>query len=110
MGRYLYVHQEIGKAADVAAVAEINQRAFRDSGELHPTSATYSFAQSYANMNNNYLSELGIHPRVMGIRINDTKNTVYVAVSADISALFPSIVPKVLALETGTAQVRSFER
>jgi hypothetical protein len=60
------------------------------------------------NMNNDYLSGLGIHPRVTGIRINDAKDTVYVAVSADISALFPSIVPKVLLRETGTAQVRSF--
>jgi hypothetical protein len=86
---------------------EINQRAFRDSGELHPTSATYSWAQSYANMNNDYLGGLGIHPRVTSIRINDANDTVYVAVSADISALFPSIVPKVLVEETGTAQVRS---
>lgn len=113
VGRYLYARQEIGKAADAAAVAavvEINQRAFRDSGQLHPTGATYSVAQSYANMNNDYLGGLGIHPRVTGIRINDAKDTVYVAVSADISALFPSIVPKVLVQETGTAQVRSFGR
>lgn len=37
VGRYLYTRQEIGKAADAAAVAEMNQRAFRESGELHPT-------------------------------------------------------------------------
>ncbi len=73
-------------------MVEINQRAFRDSGELHPTGATYS----YANMNNDYLGELGIHPHVTGIRIDDARNTVCVAVSADISALFPSIGPKVL--------------
>ena len=113
VGRYLYARQEIGKAADAAAVAavvEINQRAFRDSGQLHPTGATYSWAQHYANMNNDYLAGLGIHPRVTGIRVNDARDTVYVAVSADISALFPSIVPKVLVQETGTAQVKSFGR
>jgi Flp pilus assembly protein TadG len=113
VGRYMYARQEIGKAADAAAVAavvEINQRAFRDSGELHPTGETYARAQSYANMNNNYLGGLKIYPQVTGIQISDAKDTVYVAVSADISALFPSIVPKVLVRETGTAQVRSFGR
>jgi hypothetical protein len=107
--RYLYACQEIGKAADAAAV-EINQRAFRDNGELHPTDATYAWAQSYANMNNNYLGGLGIYPCATGIQVNDAGDTVYVAVSADIPALFPSIIPKVLVEETGTAQVRSFGR
>lgn len=113
VGRYLYARQEIGKAADAAAVAavvEINQRAFRDSGELHPTEATYAWAQSYASMNNDYLGGLGIFPRVTGIRVNDARDTVYVAVAADISALFPAIVPRVFVEETGTAQVRSFGR
>jgi Flp pilus assembly protein TadG len=110
VGRYLYARQEIGKAADAAAVAavvEINERAFRDSGELHPTEATYAMAQSYVDMNNDYLGGLGIYPHVTDIQINDAKDTVYVAVSADISALFPSIVPKVVVTETGTAQARS---
>ena len=43
VGRYLYARQEIGKAADsaaVAAAAEINQRSFIAQGSLHPTSAT----------------------------------------------------------------------
>ncbi len=113
VGRYLYARQEIGKAADAAAVAaaaEINQRSFIANGELHPTSATYSLAQRYVNMNNDYLGSFKIHPRITSIRINDARNTVYVGVGADISALFPSIVPKVLVEETGTGQVRSFSR
>ncbi|MCX6082165.1 MAG: hypothetical protein NTW32_21765 [Chloroflexi bacterium] len=85
-------------------MVEINQRAFRDSGELHPTGETY------ANMNNNYLGGLKIYPRVTSIQIIDAKDTVYVAVSTDISALFPDIVPKVFVKETGTAQVKSFGR
>jgi Flp pilus assembly protein TadG len=112
VGRYLYARQEIGKAADAAAVAavvEINQRAFMDSGELHPTQETYAMAQTYATMNNDYLGGLGIYPRVTDIQINDAKDTVYVAVSADISVLFPSIVPTVIVTETGTAQVRAFK-
>jgi Flp pilus assembly protein TadG len=113
VGRYLYARQEIGKAADAAAVAavvEINERAFRDNGELHPTDVTYSRAQSYANMNNDYLSGLGIFPHVTDIQVNEAGDTVYVAVAADISALFPSIVPPVFVEETGTAQVRSLQR
>jgi hypothetical protein len=43
-------------------------------------------------------------------RINDTQDTVYVGVGADISALFPSIVPQVIVEETGTGQVRLFSR
>jgi len=110
VGRYLYARQEIGKAADAAAVAaavEINWRDFREGGELHPSGQTYSVAQSYANMNNDYLGKLNIHPSVTGIQVNDGRDTVYVAVSADLSALFPSIVPDLLVTETGTAQVRS---
>lgn len=113
VGRYLYARQEIGKAADAAAVAavvEINWRAFRESGALHPTDATYAWAQHYADMNNDYLGGLGIYPRVTGIQVNDARDTVYVAVSADLSALFPSIVPRVFVEETGTAQVRSIQR
>ena len=113
VGRYLYARQEIGKAADAAAVAaaaEINQRSFIANGELHPTSATYSWAQHYANMNNDYLGGLEIYPHITSIQINDAQDTVYVGVGADISALFPSIVPEVIVEETGTGQVRSFSR
>jgi hypothetical protein len=46
---------------------------------------------------------------VTGIQINNGNDTVYVAVSADLSALFPSIVPNFLVTETGTAQMRSFQ-
>jgi hypothetical protein len=113
VGRYLYARQEIGKAADAAAVAaaaEINQRTFVAKGELHPTSATYAWAQHYANMNNDYLGGLKIYPHITSIRINDAQDTVYVGVGVDISSLFPSIVPEVIVEETGTGQVRSLSR
>ena len=48
---------------------------------LDALDAPYSWAQSYANMNNDYLGGLGIYSRVRGIRINDVRDTVYVAVS-----------------------------
>jgi hypothetical protein len=92
------------------SAVEVNCRAFRDRGELHPSGQTYSVAQSYANMNNDYLSKLNIHPSVTGIQVNDGNDTVYVAVSAELSALFPSVVPDLLVTETGTAQVRKFQK
>ena len=113
VGRYLYARQELGKAADAAAVGavvEINWRTFREGGAIHPTGQTYSTAQHYADMNNDYLAQLNIRPVVTGIRVSDANDTVYVAVSADLSALFPSIVPELLVTETGTAQVRSVGR
>lgn len=113
IGRYLYAKGEVGKAADAAAVGaamEINWRAFREGGSLEPTSATYSMAQRYANMNNDYLGDLEIWPRVRSIRVNAANNTVYVSVEADLSVLFPSIVPEVITEEGGEAQVRSFRR
>jgi hypothetical protein len=113
VGRYLYARQELGKAADAAAVAaaaEINQRVFVEGGELHPTQETYAWAQHYADLNNDYLGSLKIYPRVTAIRINDARDTVYVGVGANISALFPAIVPRVIVEETGTGQVRSFSR
>lgn len=113
VGRYLYARQEIGKASDAAAVgavAEIDWIAFRESGEIHPSPEAYAMAQHYANINNDYLEQFNIYPRVTGIRVDDSDDTVYVAVSADLSALFPSFVPQVLVTETGTAQVRSFQR
>jgi Flp pilus assembly protein TadG len=113
IGRYLYAKGEVGKAADAAAVAaamEINWRAFRENGDLQPTSETYAVAQRYANMNNDYLARQDIWPRVRSIRVNAANNTVYVSVEADLSVMFPSIVPLLIVDEGGEAQVRSFRR
>jgi len=85
-------------------VTEINQRIFREGGEIQLTGATYQMAQSYADMNNDYLGQFNIHLAVTGIQINDAQDTVYVAVSADLTALFPSITPQIQVTETGTAQ------
>ncbi|NCP86798.1 MAG: hypothetical protein CO094_10750 [Anaerolineae bacterium CG_4_9_14_3_um_filter_57_17] len=109
VGRYMYARQELGKAADAAAVAavtEINQRVFRENGGIELTGATYGMAQSYADMNNDYLGQFNIHPAVTSIQINQGQDTVLVAVSADLTALFPSITPQILVTETGTAQVQ----
>lgn len=113
VGRYLYAKGEVGKAADAAAVGaavEINWRVFREGGDIQPTSATYAMAQSYANRNNDYLARQEIRPRVRSIRVNAASNTVYVSVEADLSVIFPSIVPQLIVEEGGEAQVRSFRR
>lgn len=113
IGRYLYAKGEVGKAADAAAVGaamEINWRAFRESGNIQPTGQTYAMAQHYANTNNDYLARQDIWPRVRSIRVNAANSTVYVSVEADLSVMFPNIVPRLIVEEGGEAQVRSFRR
>jgi Flp pilus assembly protein TadG len=113
LGRYFYARAEVAKAADAAALAaaaEINQRIFEASGDLSPTSMTWSNAQTFASMNNNYLVQYGINTVVTRINVDSGRDTVLVQVSANIDRLFPSVVPKVLVTETGQAQIRAFTR
>jgi len=113
LGRYFYARSEVAKAADAAAVAaaaEINQRVFQNSGDLTPTDKTWANAQTYAFRNNSVLSARGINAYVTGIAVDSGADTVRVTVSADLSLLFPSVVPKVIVHETGVAQVRAFSR
>ncbi|MEI7845882.1 MAG: pilus assembly protein TadG-related protein [Chloroflexota bacterium] len=110
LGRYFYAIAEVQKAADAAAVAasaEINQQVFQNSGKLVPTSKSWSNAQSYVTLNTAGLSAKGVHAFVTGIQISGNDNTVSVNVSADLSILFPSVVPKVLVTQTGEAKLRA---
>ncbi len=109
LGRYFYAISEVAKAADAAAVAaaaEINQRTFRDSGALVPTDKTWASAQSYISQNAAGLSAKGVHAYVTEIEVSGGENMVRVSVSADLSILFPSIVPDVAVTETGIAKLR----
>ena len=45
-----------------------------------------------------------------GIQLSGSDNTVNVNVSADLTILFPSVVPKVLVTQTGVAKLRAFTR
>ncbi len=111
LGRYFYAISEVAKAADAAAVAasaEINQKVFQDTGRLIPTSKTWGNAQSYVTSNTTGLSAKGVHAFVTDIQVNGGDNTVRVDVSADLSILFPSVVPKVLVTQTGVAKLRAF--
>lgn len=110
LGRYFYAISEVAKAADAAAIAassEINQRAFRDSGSLSPTEKTWANAQSYVSQNTAGLSAKGVQAYVTGIQVIGGENVVRVNVSADLSILFPSVVPKVIVSKIGIAKLRA---
>lgn len=111
LGRYFYAIAEVQKAADAAAVAasaEINQQIFQETGNLVPTSRTWSNAQAYVSSNTAGLSAKGVHAFVTGIQVSSGDNLVRVTVSADLSILFPSVVPRVLVTQTGMAKLRAF--
>jgi hypothetical protein len=110
LGRYFYAIAEVAKSADAAAVgasAEIDQRTFQDSGSLVPSGKTWSTAQSYVSYNTAGLSSKGVHAYVTGVQVNGGENQVRVTVSADLSILFPSVVPKVIVSQTGVAKLRA---
>jgi Flp pilus assembly protein TadG len=110
LGRYFYAISEVAKAADAAAAAasaEMNQRTFRDSGLLAPTSKTWANAQSYVSQNTAGLSAKGVYAFVTGIQVSGGDNSVRVNVSANLSILFPSVVPKVTVTQIGVAKLRA---
>ncbi len=110
LGRYFYAISEVAKAADAAAVAasaEINQRTFRDSGSLVPTSKTWANAQSYVSQNTAGLAVKGVHAYVTEIQVSGGDNTVRVDVSANLTILFPLVVPNVTVMQTGVAKLKA---
>lgn len=110
LGRYFYAIAEVQKAADAAAVAaaaEFNQQVFQESGTLQPTSRTWATAQAFAAANAAGLSARGVHAFVTGIGVSGGENTVRVSVSADLSILFPSVVPRVVVTRVGVAKLRA---
>jgi Flp pilus assembly protein TadG len=113
LGRYFYARAEISKAADAAALAaaaEISQRVFEETGDLQPTSKTWTNAQAFASMNNGYLEHYGVRAVVTGITVDAGDDTVLVQVSASLDRLFPSVVPDVVVSERGYAEIRVFTR
>jgi len=110
LGRYFYAISEVAKAADAAAAAaaaEINQRTFQESGALVPPDKTGANAQNYVSQNTAGLSAKGVHAYVTGIQVSGGENMVRVSVSADLSILFPSVVPKVIVSQVGIAKLRA---
>lgn len=110
LGRYFDAIAEVAKAADAAAVAasaEMDRQAFQESGVLKPTSRTWANAQAYVSANTSGLSARGVHAYVTGIQVSPGENTVRVEVSANLSILFPSVVPKVVVTQTGVAKLKA---
>ena len=111
LGRYFYAIAEVAKAADAAAVAasaEINQGTFQESGALVASEKTWANAQFYVVQNTAGLAAKGVYAYVTGIQVSGTENTVRVNVSADLSILFPSVMPKVTVTQIGIAKLRAF--
>ena len=110
LGRYFYAISEVAKAADAAAVAasaEINQRTFQNSGSLVATSKTWANAQSYVSQNTANLAAKGVYAFVTGIQVSAGDNMVRVNVSANLSILFPSVVPNLTVTQIGIAKLRA---
>ena len=53
------------------------------------------------------LSARGVHAFVTGIQVSGGDNTVGADVSAYLSILFPSVVPKVVVTQSGVAKLRA---
>lgn len=75
---------------------------------LFPLQEPGGNAQAYVTSNTASLSAKGVHAFVTGIQVSGGDNTVRVSVSADLSILFPTVVPKVLVTQTGVAKLRVF--
>ena len=108
LGRYYIARTQIAAAADASALAaaiEINQNTFVQTGQIVPNSTTYSWAQKAASLNGEELISRKIYPSVSNIVVKN--GSVMVAVSADLSILFPSVVPDIQVTELGKAEVRA---
>jgi hypothetical protein len=95
-------------AAALASAAAINQTIFEMSGDQLPTCVTWANAQTFASLNDAYLTQYGINAVVPGISVDSRKLTVLVPMSANLQRLFPNIVPEVIVTENGFAEFRAF--
>ncbi len=108
-GRYARAKGEMYKAADAAALAaaqEADIPYWRATGVLRLSPAAEYYAWGYAAANASYLVGQGIHPHVQSIDVDQVNHTVHVHLTADITRLFPSVVPAVIVHGEGTAEVR----
>jgi len=108
-GRYARAKGELYKAADAAALAaaqEVDVLYWQSTGVVRLLPAAEYYAWGYAAANASYLVRQGIHPRVESIDVDQDNHTVHVHLTADITRLFPSVVPQVIVHGEGTAEVR----
>jgi len=109
VGRYAIAAAEVQEAADLAALAavrDVDIRYFEATHTVRFSGAAYGRASLYANLNTDYLASQGIQVHVVSIQADNASQTVRVQCSADITPLFPPIVPDMVVTRTGIAQVR----
>jgi hypothetical protein len=94
------------RAADEAAVREIDVPHYVETGEIRFSGNEYALAEQYANANADYLHARQIAIVIQSIAVDEAADTVRVSALADVSALFPAIAPQVNIRREGTAQVR----
>jgi uncharacterized membrane protein len=95
VGRIVYARGEVGKAADAAALAaasRIDIPLYRETGLVVFLPDVYVTAQTYATLNSSYLASRSIPVTVTGIYIDEASQTVSVSVTANLSALLPSVL------------------
>lgn len=95
VGRVVYARGEVGKAADAAALAaasRINIPLYRETGQVVFLPDVYDTAQTYATLNSSYLASRSIPVTVTGVYIDEGCQTVSVSVTANLSALLPSVL------------------
>ena len=95
VGRIVYARGEVGKAADAAALAaasRINIPLYRETGQVVFLPDVYDTAQSYATYNSAYLTSRSIPVTVTGVYIDEISQTISVSVTANLSALLPSVL------------------
>ena len=109
IGRWEHARGELYKAADLAALAaaaEVDIPHFRDTGEVRLLPGAADVARRYVGANTGNRPRNGISAHVAGIGVDQERREVQVSVAADVSRLFPALVPAVTIAGRGTAEVR----
>jgi len=110
IGRYAIAAAEVQEAADLASLAasqDILVGLFEMEGYVaFADYVPYQRAETYANLNTDYLTDQGIYVHVTYIYADNQNLEVTVRCAADISPLFPEVFPPVVVVREGIASVR----
>jgi len=109
LGRYAIAASEVQAAADMAALAaarDVEIGTYEGVRDVRFSHGVYSRAERYANVNTDYLAARGIHVSVEQIAADSGSDRVRVGCVADVSRLFPAVMPQVVIRREGTTAVR----
>jgi len=107
--RYMDLRGELQMAADSAAVAaaqEVDIALFERTGVVRLGAGAIPAAYAFAAPHFARLREMGYHPSVTYVQVDQQTKTVHVGVSGAMHIFFPSITPAVGVSADGMAQVR----